>query len=68
MALFAENYAAKYERAVACLVKDRDALLTCYDFPQRTATICERRIRSARRKLLADERRTSIISLSGVRS
>ena len=33
MALFAEKYSAKYERAVACLVKDRDALLTFYDFP-----------------------------------
>ena len=33
MALFAEKYSAKYERAVACLVKDRDALLTFYHFP-----------------------------------
>lgn len=31
--LFAEKYGAKYERAVACLVKDRAALLTFYDFP-----------------------------------
>src|SRR2546423_10090966 len=31
--LFAEKYGAKYERAVTCLVKDRDALLTFYDFP-----------------------------------
>ncbi len=30
---FAEKYAAKYQKAVACLVKDRDALLTFYDFP-----------------------------------
>ena len=30
---FAEKYAAKYEKAVTCLVKDRDALLTFYDFP-----------------------------------
>jgi putative transposase len=30
---FAEKYAAKYEKAVACLTKDRDALLTFYDFP-----------------------------------
>ncbi len=30
---FADKYAAKYEKAVACLVKDRDALLTFYDFP-----------------------------------
>jgi len=31
--VFAEKYGAKYERAVACLVKDRDALLTFHDFP-----------------------------------
>ena len=30
---FAEKYGTKYEKAVACLVKDRDALLTFYDFP-----------------------------------
>jgi transposase-like protein len=30
---FAEKYGAKYEKAVACLVKDQDALLTFYDFP-----------------------------------
>ena len=30
---FAQKYAAKYEKAVTCLVKDRDALLTFYDFP-----------------------------------
>src|SRR5215217_4381090 len=30
---FAEKYAPKYEKAVACLVKDRDALLAFYDFP-----------------------------------
>jgi len=30
---FAEKYAAKYEKAVTCLVKDHDALLTFYDFP-----------------------------------
>jgi putative transposase len=33
VANFAEKYAAKYEKAVTCLVKDRDALLTFYDFP-----------------------------------
>ncbi len=33
IATFAEKYAAKYEKAVACLVKDCDALLTFYDFP-----------------------------------
>ncbi len=30
---FAEKYGAKYPKAAACLVKDRDALLTFYDFP-----------------------------------
>ena len=33
IAVFAEKYATKYEKAVACLVKDHDALLTFYDFP-----------------------------------
>jgi putative transposase len=33
VAVFAEKYGAKYEKAVTCLVKDRDALLTFYDFP-----------------------------------
>ena len=30
---FAEKYGAKYAKAVACLAKDRDALLAFYDFP-----------------------------------
>jgi putative transposase len=30
---FADKYAVKYEKAVACLVKDHGALLTFYDFP-----------------------------------
>ena len=30
IATFAEKYAAKYEKAVTCLVKDRDTLLTFY--------------------------------------
>ena len=33
VAIFAEKYGAKYDKAVTCLVKDRDALLTFYDFP-----------------------------------
>ena len=33
VATFADKYAAKYEKAFTCLVKDRDALLTFYDFP-----------------------------------
>ena len=30
---FADKYGAKYEKAVSCLTKNRDALLTFYDFP-----------------------------------
>ena len=33
METFAEKYGAKYDKAVACLVKDREALLTFFDFP-----------------------------------
>jgi transposase-like protein len=33
MTTFAEKYGAKYGKAVACLVKDREALLCFYDFP-----------------------------------
>jgi transposase-like protein len=33
IATFADKYTAKYEKAVTCLIKDRDALLTFYDFP-----------------------------------
>ncbi len=33
METFAGKYAAKYAKAVACLLKDREALLTFYDFP-----------------------------------
>jgi len=31
--LFVDSFAAKYPKAVACLVKDRDVLLSFYDFP-----------------------------------
>ena len=31
--LFVETYQAKYPKAAACLAKDRDVLLTFYDFP-----------------------------------
>jgi len=31
--LFVETFAAKYPKAVDCLAKDRDVLLTFYDFP-----------------------------------
>jgi transposase-like protein len=33
MATFAEKYAPKYDKAVQCLLKDRDTLLTLFDFP-----------------------------------
>ena len=33
LATFEAEYAPKYDRAVACLAKDREALLTFYDFP-----------------------------------
>jgi putative transposase len=33
MVLFAKKYQAKYDKAVACLMKDRDVLLTFYNFP-----------------------------------
>jgi transposase-like protein len=31
--MFAEKYGAKYDKAVECLTKDRDAMLAFYDFP-----------------------------------
>ena len=33
MDIFAEKYGAKYEKAMTCLTKDREALLAFYDFP-----------------------------------
>ena len=33
MDVFVEKYGVKYERAVTCLTKDRDALLAFYDMP-----------------------------------
>ena len=33
LAVFAEKYQAKYETAVICLTKDRDAMLAFFDFP-----------------------------------
>jgi len=33
MDIFSEKYGAKYEKAVTCLTKDKEALLTFYDFP-----------------------------------
>ena len=37
---FADKYGAKYDKAVACLTKDREALLAFFDFPPSTGTIC----------------------------
>ena len=31
--VFAEKYGAKYDKAVECLTKDREALLALYEFP-----------------------------------
>jgi hypothetical protein len=31
--VFADKYNAKYDKAVACLTKDREALLAFFDFP-----------------------------------
>ncbi|MHC2608546.1 transposase-like protein [Bradyrhizobium liaoningense] len=31
--VFAEKYGAKYDKAVECLTKDRDAMLAFYEFP-----------------------------------
>jgi putative transposase len=33
MDTFAEKYGVKYDKAVACLTKDREALLAFFDFP-----------------------------------
>ena len=33
MTAFAEKYAPKYDKDVDCLLRDRDALLTFFDFP-----------------------------------
>jgi transposase-like protein len=33
MDTLSDKYGAKYENAVTCLTKDREALLTFYDFP-----------------------------------
>jgi putative transposase len=33
MATFAEKYGPKYDRAVECLIKDRETLLTFFEFP-----------------------------------
>ena len=44
--VFADKYNAKYDKAVACLTKDREALLAFFDFPVRAGIICARQTRS----------------------
>src|SRR5258708_26601897 len=44
--VFADKYGARYDKAVACLTKDREALLAFFDFPARTGAICARQTRS----------------------
>jgi transposase-like protein len=46
---FIEGYALKYEKATACLEKDRDALLASTISPPSAGSICGRRIRSRAR-------------------
>ena len=46
MTIFAEKYAPKYDKAVDCLLKDRDALLTFFDFPAEHWTHLRTSIRS----------------------
>ncbi|MEY9299743.1 hypothetical protein ABIF21_004126 [Bradyrhizobium elkanii] len=44
--VFAEKYGAKYDRAVECLTKDRNAMLAFYDLPAEHWDHCRRRIPS----------------------
>ena len=44
--VFADKYNAKHDKAVACLTKDREALLAFFDFPPSTGAICTRQNRS----------------------
>jgi putative transposase len=46
MDTFAEKYGVKYDKAVACLTRDREALLAFFDFPPSTGIICARQTRS----------------------
>ena len=46
---FVETYRVKYDKAVACLAKDRDALLAFYDFPPSTGSTYGPRTRSRAR-------------------
>src|SRR3978361_2097598 len=46
VATFAEKYGAKYDKAVTCLTKDRDALLTFTISPPSTGITCAHQTRS----------------------
>ncbi len=46
MTTFAEKYAPKYDKAVECLIKDRQTLLMFFDLPADHWTTCELRTRS----------------------
>ena len=46
MGVFAEKYGRKYEKAVTCLTKDREALLASTTSPRSTGTTCEPPTRS----------------------
>ena len=62
---FLEAYGAKYDKAVACLAKDRDVLLAFYDFPAehwkhiRTTNPIESTFATVRRKELRTDGKTS---------
>ena len=43
---FVENWGIQYDKAVDCLIKDRDTLLAFYDFPAEHSKHCARRMRS----------------------
>ena len=47
MTTFAEKYAPKYDKAVECLIKDRQTLLMFFDLPaDPIGTTCELQTRS----------------------
>ena len=55
---FVETWGVKYDKAVECLIKDREALLAFYDFPAehwkhlRTTNVIESRSRPLRVSLV----------------
>ena len=57
---FVETWGIKYDKAVECLIKDRDALLAFYDFPAehwkhlRTTNVIESSFATVRHRTVAD--------------